>query len=457
MIFPLGKPLLLMLVISVVTGLTILFRPADRPADLTVWTFVDRHALSFRQSVEPGGESLTDLFQRETGQSVAVKLIGYSALNVRLNAVFDRDDPGPGVPDLVEIEIGTIGRYFRPPIGDIAFLPLNDRLQRDGLLDRLLPARMSPWTKQGVIFGVPRDVHPVSITYRRDLFDQAGIDLGSATTWPVFQDRCLAFQAYWAKQGKQIRAIEMQRAAGDAMDVLLLQQQINLLDDRNVSHFSDPRVAKTIAFYAQCVAGPKRIGGDSTPGPNGTIYDLSQGTLAAMITPDWVPNGIKTAAPALAGKLSMMPLPRFNPTDARTATRGGTMMGIPRHARDPEQSWRLLKTLYFSPEALKARQHYTAVLPPLRDAWQDPIWHTPEPFYGGQKINELYIELAAELPRRYVTPFTLMANQAVMTVAHRAVVAIENGESDLERKIAAWLVDAEKEVAVRMAFGRFDE
>ena len=68
------------------------------------------------------------------------------------------------------------------------------RTHPDAWIDRILPSRLSPWTKDGEIFGLPQDVHPVTITYRADLFAQAGVDLAAATTWSAFQEACLRFE-----------------------------------------------------------------------------------------------------------------------------------------------------------------------------------------------------------------------------------------------------------------------
>src|SRR5204863_8700150 len=111
----------------------------------------------------------------------------------------------------------------------------------------------------------------------------------------------------------------------------------------------------------------------------------------------------------LSGKVAMMPLPRFDPSDARTASWGGTMLGITRACPNPDLAWRLLEMLYLDHEAIEVRRHYSAILPPIRKYWADPVYHHPDPYFGGQKVMELYVELADELPPRYVTPFTLIA------------------------------------------------
>ncbi|CAN5384606.1 hypothetical protein BH10PLA1_BH10PLA1_11150 [soil metagenome] len=448
-----------MILASFVGGLVIIARRTPPRADLELWTFADNHARMYRGDSATTEPTLVDLFHERTGQTVDIKLIGVTAMNLRLSSVFDNADSNADVPDLVEIEISSIGQFFRPPLSQIGFLPLNDRLANSGWDKRILASRLAPWSKQGVIFGVPHDVHPVTLTYRRDLFEQAGVELSAARTWPEFQDKCLAFQAYWQAHGfPRRRAMELPSSAADFLTVMLLQRHINLLDTDNTSHLTDSRLADTVNFYAHCVAGQRAIGGDASPGTNVWIRDLAEGELCCLFTPDWRAAYIQHAGDELRGKLAMMPLPRFDPTDAPTGTWGGTMIAIPKQARDPDKSWQLLEHLYFSPDGMRARTRYNGLLPPVMEAWNDPLWHQPDAFYSGQKIGELYIDLARQLPERYVTPFTALATEALNVVLSRTVMAVQSDdEVNLNRRIAGWLAEADAEVKKRIDFGRFDE
>src|SRR5690606_15040899 len=162
--------------ISALTGVMVLFQPRAARKDLVVWVFDLSHARSYRQG-DPatGTPGLDVLFEQRTGRSVRVDLVGSRGLDMRLISLFMVDSTGEQVPDLVEIEIGSVGKFFRPPLEEVGFLPLNDLLERDGLMDQIVTARFAPWTKEGAIFGVPRDVHPVTITYRADLRAAAGL------------------------------------------------------------------------------------------------------------------------------------------------------------------------------------------------------------------------------------------------------------------------------------------
>ena len=453
MSFPLGKPILLMAVIALLAGAVVAMREPARQKDVVLWVFADSHAATYR--------SIIGTFERDTGITVDIQFLSGRALPVRLETMFMSGTRGRPLPDLVELEIGWVGRFFRAPVREVGFLPLNELLARSGWDQRVVPQRFAPWSKRGVIFGVPHDVHPVTITYRKDLYDEADVDLAAAQSWPQFQERCLEFQRYWRSRGHaQRRALDLPRASADYLIAMLLQRGINLIDDREHDSFNDPRVAQTIAFYAQLVAGPRRIAGE-TAGLGATglwVNDFAAGNLCATFTPDWKVYNFQAYAPQLAGKLRMMPLPRFDATDAPTSTWGGTMIGITRNGDRHNDAWRLIEFLYFSDVGLRARQRVTNILPPVVEQWHDPGYHDSDPYFGGQKVDELYVELARQIPRRYVTPATTIAATQLSVILNRAVEHVERyGDAGLEENVRRWCAEASNDLRRRVAHGKFEQ
>jgi arabinooligosaccharide transport system substrate-binding protein len=462
--FPMTRPIAVLLILAAATGAAEYFhRPAAR-ADLTVWVFADDEAATFRSPPPappspPGGQSLIERFHRLTGRSVTVQLLAQRALDSRLMSLFMSDDPRQTVPDLVELDLSSVPMFFRPPATDIGLLPLNTFLEESGDLQRIFPSRLVPWSRHGLIFGIPRDVHPVTITYRKDLFDQAGVDLESAATWPAFQRKCLQFQRYWSEHGApRRRAMELYATQSEELLLMLLQRHINLVDDGNGLHLTDPAVAQTLAFYAQLAAGPDCIAAATTiPGTPFGYRDLADGSVCAMFTPDWRAAYIKQFAPELAGKLRMMPLPVFDPSDAPTSTWGGTMIGIPRRCKNPRAAWQLLEYLCLSRQGLQARRTYSDIIPPLKELWSDPVYQSSDPFFGGQAIDQLYISLAGRIPPRCMTPFSITAQSALTMVLNKAVAyAAEHGQDGLPDACAGWLAEAQKELAQWVRYGDFD-
>ena len=491
--FPLGKPILVMVAVAAASGAAIALRPAPPPADLEWWVFADAHARAYRD--------LAPAFERRTGRSPRIELVTNMALNMRLTSLIASAGTGERPPDAVEIEVASIGRYFGVPADQVGFIPLdqylstsgfreiptvdapgragwNARLTTDGRvythdgarwvlnprrakpdawIDRIVRSRFAPWSKAGSIFGVPHDVHPVTITYRHDLFAEAGVDLAAAATWPQFQAKCLEFQRYWRARGYANRyAMELPLASAENVIVMLLQRGVNVVDSYDRLHVTNPKVAQTVSFYARLVAGPRRIGVESSGGLGVWARDLIDGNTCALVTPDWKVADLKSFAPQLAGKLRMMPLPVFDPGDARTSTWGGTMAGIPRHAKDPDASWKLIEFMYLSDEALRRRRTAGGILPPLPEEFDRPEYRRPDPYFGGQAVDAIYAELAGEIPQRFVSPLTVGAQIAVGVVLGRAVERAQDGEGaeTLEAACAAWLAEADRGLRARLAHSR---
>jgi ABC-type glycerol-3-phosphate transport system substrate-binding protein len=213
-----------------------------------------------------------------------------------------------------------------------------------------------------------------------------------------------------------------------------------------------------MAFYARLVAGPERIGQSAGANQPVRVRALAEGDFGAIVTPDWGVPAIREWAPELAGKLAMMPLPRFEPGDYPTSTWGGTMAAIPRNCADPERAWRLLIFLVASPDASRSNHGQRMMLPAIKASWEDPKFHEPDGFFGGQRVGELWVEMARQIPPRVVTPFTTIASGELSLVLHRAVSAAADGESDegLRRKCAGWLEAAQRDLERYIRFGEFE-
>lgn len=450
--FHLGKPILVLLAIAILSGGAILLRPEPRKAQLTVWVFADAHYKAYLPLVEK--------FGKQHNCTVNLKIVNQRALDVRLLQMFMSDPTSDQLPDLCEIVIGSIGKFFRPPMKDIGLVPLNDYLDRSGWRRRVVEERFAPWTKEGVIFGIPHDVHPCTITYRKDLFDEAKVDLPQAKTWKEFHAACETFRDYWRERGYRYRhALELPEAASDFLMVMLLQRGINPVDDYGKIYLEDPRVAETVAMYATMVAGPRKVGVPASSNMGIYTKDLVEGNICAQITPDWQITYMKRyGGEMIAGKMRMMPMPVFDQTDKPTSTHGGTCMAMTRACKNRELAFELMQYLYFSEDGLKAAQEYTAIIPPVPEFWKRAEYNQPDPFFGGQRANELFTQMATQIPKRYVTPMTNMAGLTMNNVLAQAVAHVKkHGTDGLDELCRRECRKAADELRLRMRHVRFEE
>ncbi len=80
------------------------------------------------------------------------------------------------------------------------------------------------------------------------------------------------------------------------------------------------------------------------------------------------------------------------------------------------------------------RYDKTRIIPPLKAAFTNPVFHQPDAFLGGQYLGTLFTELALQLPPRYQNPYWSEAADIFDEVVLNAVdgrVAPRKALSDL--------------------------
>jgi len=399
--FPFGKAPFVILVGAVVSAGWLLAHPVTKTeATLRVWTFATTHAEAYRKAL-PAFEAA------RPGVKVDLQLVHWEAVTSRLRAAFWTD---LDVPDLVEVEISAAGSFFRGPPEEIGFEDLTPRLASSGLLDRLVRARLAPYTCRGRIYGLPHDVHPVMLAYRRDIFEAEGVDASALVTWDDF-----------VRAGRRLTRlgerymIQLSDAGSHNLEALLFQRGGGYFDAEGRVTMDDEIALETLLWYIPLVAGPDRIASDPGGG-QGFAQAFEDGYILSTICPDWRSKGIENDVPRLAGKLALMPLPAARPLGRRTTTWGGTMVGITKKCAHKDLAWELACHLYLNPDDLAERFREMNILPPLRDAWGLEAFREPRSYWSGQRIGELYAALGDDVPPQYTSPYINLAKSKLGSV-----------------------------------------
>lgn len=388
--FPFGQAALAMAGLAAASGTWLMTRRSEKTqADVRLWTFAKPHYEAYLEAV-PAFEAA------HPGARVEMQLVAGEAVTSRLQAAFWAD---LDVPDLVEVEISSAGSFFRGPLEEIGFVDLTDRIHREGLWDRLVKARFAPYTSRGRIFGLPHDVHPVVLAYRRDLAEKAGIDVNKIETWDDFIE---AGRRYTIPNKRYMA--EFPESDSSRFEVLLFQRDGGYFDQQGRCIMDDERAVESMKFYVPMVAGPNRIGSDLGGGQIFTRA-VEDGYFLFMIAPDWRSKTLEQDVPKMSGRMALMPLPAVRKGGRRTSTWGGTMIGITKKCQNPELAWSLALHLYLNKQDLAQRFRDTNILAPDREAWTLPVYREPRPYWSNQPLGEIYTKLAPEVPFQYTSPY----------------------------------------------------
>ncbi|MBC7806487.1 MAG: extracellular solute-binding protein, partial [Akkermansiaceae bacterium] len=364
-----------------------------RTATLTFWTFAKPHYESYVKAIPE--------FERtHPGVTVDIQLVAGEATGQRLRAAFWSN---LDVPDMVETEIGTAGTFFRGSLANIGFVDLTDRIRSEGWDKKMVESRFSSYTTRGRIFGLPHDVHPVQIAYRKDLFDKEGIDLSQVETWDEFIALGRKITRTTGTDKRYI--IEMGDTAGLPLDSVLFQKGGNFFNKKGECIFDDEIGIETVKWYIPLVAGEKRIGNALGYFGAETNQAVETGYIMSLFVPDWRTKGIQNDVAAVKGKMALMPIPAFTKGGRRTSTGGGTMMGITKASKNQDLAWEFAKFLYTNNEDLATRFAETNIIPPVKSAWNLPEFKKPNAFYSNQPLGTTFADLAPQVPPQYGSPF----------------------------------------------------
>src|SRR5947208_1853514 len=124
---PLGRAPIVMLIMFCIAAPFVALRRQPGKGNLEYWTFAQTHYDEYKDHVRE--------FERlHPGVSVKVSLVQEQVLRDKLAAAFLSDTQPP---DLAEIEINQVARFFQGRPSDFGFLDVTDRLRDEGWTDKL--------------------------------------------------------------------------------------------------------------------------------------------------------------------------------------------------------------------------------------------------------------------------------------------------------------------------------
>jgi ABC-type glycerol-3-phosphate transport system substrate-binding protein len=350
------------------------------PANLTIWTF-DQF---FQQFYEMRQEAFTAAYP---DYSYDVEIFEYSALYDKLNTVMLSG--GQGAPDLIDVESGQFGAYTR---GEIPFEPLNDYAQ-GGLSGRIAEARLALYSVGDNVYGLEHQLVPVTIAYRQDLFEQAGIEADAIVTWEDFLEAGIQLKE---ETGSYI--LGFNNTAGGVngqVGVLVRGAGRPLVDESGNPDIDNPvwiAVVESIRAWVKDyeIAAEYENWQDFWAAP-------SADEMAGVVVADWTANALKSFAPDKTGLFRMMPFPLLNDDSYRLSVWGGTGLTMTKYARNKEAAWAALEFLMLDPESSLIEYQEFGSTPPISDALDLPELRQPDPYFGGQVVTDIYREYLDDL------------------------------------------------------------
>lgn len=379
---------------------TALLGSADAKRKVTLWSFAANNLEEYKARKAD--------IEKKFDIELDLQNIAQNAFVQKLQAVMM---DGKGTPDIVEWMIEN-NRILNAKPKKSFVIPLDKYVDKSPVFKKVVPGRVA-WVKYGGhTYGLPHDVHPVVLVYNDTLWKAVGVDVATIKTWDEFFEAAKKLTAE-QKDGKPVHYALPTANDGLNNTMFMIWQQTGtqILDAKGAPTFTTPEftqfVTKWVDWYKTGVF---------------TAWDwgnfkalLSNGTLASYVSPDWwipqvniastgrdeAPGTGDASKPAEPVKyqFKVRALPVYKAGGPTTASWGGTFMAIPKGVADPDLIYKIIEYIQYDQSALKVRWEQTTMLPPMAEVWGDEMFKKPDVRFGGQKLGELMISAAKELPK----------------------------------------------------------
>jgi multiple sugar transport system substrate-binding protein len=354
-------------------------RPAagQEVVTLTLWSWL------------PNMQKEVDLFER-AHPNIKVQYVNagqgaahYTKMRTALKA-------GAGLPDVAQVEFYMLPSFrLVNALADLA--PLGaDKIAGDYI----------PWTWQqvssgGKVYGIPWDSGPIGLLYREDILDKYQIT--PPTTWEEFADSA----ARLSKDAKDVFLGDVMLNNSSWMYGCFWQAGWNpfKVEGTKISIAFNDAAAKKVATYWQKLIDAKAV--DIMPSYTTewyTAYD--RGRYATWFIAAWGPVFLSQFAKSSAGLWRAAPPPQWETGKYVSANMGGSTLAVTTQSKHPKEAAELAMWLMNDPTPTDMFVTQQFLFPTMKSILDSPSFaNTTNAFYGGQKVDEVFIESAKHVDR----------------------------------------------------------
>jgi cellobiose transport system substrate-binding protein len=329
------------------------------------------------------------------------------------------------VPDIVAIN-DDVATYFpnADQFHDLYDLGAKDREQE------FLPWKWK-WgvTPEGKMMAYPMDTGPTALFYRTDVLTKAGIDVDPAAVAQLAPD----WDTYIAL-GKKLKQAVPGSAITDNITSIYayrMAQQPKKYMTRDGEYIGDQdHVRESFDLAVRVVR--EGLSANAQNGSTDADAVVTNGKLVAFNAAVWWAQlGPKNAAPKTKG------LWRVTAAPGGAGNRGGSFLGITKYCKNPEAAFAFISWLESAKN--QAQSFLDPVLFPSTPAsYTDPRLSAPDPFFGGQKIVDVFADSAKKYPGAFFSPYDSIIDSPISS----ELVNVETGGKSPDQ---AW-ADAQRQV-----------
>jgi lactose/L-arabinose transport system substrate-binding protein len=317
--------------------------------------------------------------------------VSMQAMTIDYQQIIPRLQAGSGAPDVFTIAQQDFQNFLmRFPD---QFVDVSDRLEKHA--SQFAEAPLSHASKDGKYFGVPWDMGPVGLWYRRDLFERAGIGAADVATYDGFIEAGKTLQG---EVGGNTKMTAFDTSGGGTnpshYHILLNQQDGSFYGPGGKIDFTNEKSYTAMGMLDRFVTEGIAI---DTPTYDEFARVVSNSDTATTMGAAWDLGSIKSAGGnAQKGNWDVAPLPAFTQGGPREATLSGSVLVISSQTENEDAAWDFIEQALLTKEG-QAESWAQGLFPSWTPYWETEAFNEPDPYFGFA-VAPKFAEIARQVP-----------------------------------------------------------
>lgn len=309
---------------------------------------------------------------------------------------------GAGLPDVTQIAVNKLPTFvieFPDAFAEISALGFDKHLSD-------FPESTIEAVKNldGEVVAFPRDLGPVMVFYRVDIFEEAGVDPSAIVTWDDFIEAGKTIQEKTgvAMLGNRIGNQD------DILNIMLQQQGKYYFDMQGNIDVNTEEMKRALVKIREMHEAGILL---NTSNWDGQVAAMKNSKVATVPDAVWWSGTMLDQMPELAGKWSVFPLPVFKEGGVHAANNGGSALAIPASSKNKEAAYLFAEFASATKEMqLEALKNY-GLFPAYTPVYDDPFLSEDHPYFNNEPVFKKFSEIVNEIPPVNYTESNMVARQ----------------------------------------------
>ncbi len=376
---------------------------------LTVWMFPGT-----------GMEKLIGKYEADHPEvKINLQTIQYEDVHTNLQTAFAA---GIGGPDICLIEVAYLEKFKQFPDSFYNLYDLGAREVQGDFLDWKWQQAQNP--ERTFVFGLPTDIGPLALAYRKDLFKQAGLpykreDVSNMLrTWDDYLE---VGQIIKKKTGsKLVNNLQL------FYRIIFSQAEKQYFDQATGRLIinENPSIRKAWDYTMKAAELGLSANIEAYMPEWGAA--MEKGSFAVMPAPAWMTGAMRSNAPDAFGKWDIAYLP-----PQRHGNWGGSFLTLPKEGEHPKEAFALVRYLT-APEQQLQTFLDNGNFPSTPGVYVNPsISGKTDPYFSDAPVGKMYSEAAKMVTPVYEGPLS----QVISVALDDVLQLVDSGQLDPDQ---AW-------------------